>query len=67
MFVHSPQQCCGAPHLSPGDFEGFKKQATPNIEELSNWVKQGYKIVVTGPPTCESNFEKRISRLFRFK
>ena len=56
--LYPPQQCCGAPHLSPGDFEGFKKQATPNIEELSNWVKQGYKIVVTGPPTCSLTLKK---------
>ncbi|NUQ80243.1 MAG: 4Fe-4S dicluster domain-containing protein [Bacteroidetes bacterium] len=46
------QQCCGAPYLSPGDFEGFKKQSLPNILELSRWVEKGYKIVVTGPPTC---------------
>lgn len=46
------QQCCGAPHLSPGDFNGFEKQALPNVEELSDWVDRGYKIVVTGPPTC---------------
>ena len=56
--VYPPQQCCGAPHLSPGDFEGFKKQVTPNIEELNNWVEEGYKIVVTGPPTCSLTLKK---------
>lgn len=46
------QQCCGAPYLSPGDFDGFKKQSLPNILEFAKWVEKGYKIVVTGPPTC---------------
>ncbi len=50
--IYTPQQCCGAPYLSPGDFEGFKKQARPNVIELIKWVNKGYKIVVTGPPTC---------------
>ena len=56
--VYPPQQCCGAPHLSPGDFDGFKKQASPNIDELNKWVEQGYKIVVTGPPTCSLTLKK---------
>lgn len=56
--VHPPQQCCGAPHLSPGDFDGFKKQADPNVEEMSKWVDKGYKIVVTGPPTCSLTLKK---------
>ena len=50
--VYPKQQCCGAPHLSPGDFDSFKKQADPNVEELYKWVSKGYKIIVTGPPTC---------------
>ncbi|MBN8706788.1 MAG: 4Fe-4S dicluster domain-containing protein [Bacteroidetes bacterium] len=50
--VYPRQQCCGAPYLSPGDIEGFKKQSLPNILELADWVERGYKIVVTGPPTC---------------
>ena len=32
--VYPKQQCCGAPHLSPGDFDSFKTQANPNVEEL---------------------------------
>ncbi len=56
--IYPPQQCCGAPHLSPGDFEGFKAQATPNLKELWKWVDQGYKIVVTGPPTCSLTLKK---------
>ena len=52
------QQCCGAPYLSPGDFDGFKKQAQPNIEELSKWIDEGYKIIVTGPPTCSLTLKK---------
>ena len=56
--VYPPQQCCGAPYLSPGDFDGFKKQTSPNINELNNWVNQGYKIVVTGPPTCSLTLKK---------
>ena len=47
-------------NLSPGDFEGFKKQSRPNIEELEEWVNQGYKIVVTGPPTCSLTCKKNI-------
>ena len=50
--VVPPQQCCGAPYLSPGDFDGFKKQATPNVLEMSKWIDKGYTVVVTGPPTC---------------
>jgi len=42
--VYPPQQCCGAPYLSPGDFDGFKKQAQPNVDELSKWIDDGYKI-----------------------
>ncbi len=56
--VFPPQQCCGAPYLSPGDFDGFQNQANPNIEELYDWVKKGYKIVVTGPPTCSLTLKK---------
>ncbi|SVA65269.1 uncharacterized protein METZ01_LOCUS118123 [marine metagenome] len=55
---YPPQQCCGAPYLSPGDFEGFKNQAQPNVEELVQWVDDGYKIVVTGPPTCSLALKK---------
>ena len=56
--VYPLQQCCGAPYLSPGDFEGFKDQAQPNVDELSKWVDDGYKIVVTGPPTCSLTLKK---------
>jgi glycerol-3-phosphate dehydrogenase subunit C len=56
--IYPKQQCCGAPYLSPGDFEGFKKQAQPNINEFIKWVNDGYKIVVTGPPTCSLTFKK---------
>ncbi len=51
-IIYPKQQCCGAPYLSPGDIEGFKKQSLPNIQELAKAVDNGYKIVVTGPPTC---------------
>jgi len=56
--IYPKQQCCGAPYLSPGDFKGFEKQARPNVDELSQWVKDGYKIVVTGPPTCSLTLKK---------
>jgi Fe-S oxidoreductase len=58
------QQCCGAPYLSPGDFKGFKKQAIPNIVELVKWVDKGYKIVVTGPPTCSLTLKKEYPYIF---
>ena len=56
--IYPEQQCCGAPYLSPGDFKGFEKQTRPNVDELSQWVKDGYKIVVTGPPTCSLTLKK---------
>ena len=56
--IYPEQQCCGAPYLSPGDFEGFEKQARPNVEEFYKWVSDGYKIIVTGPPTCSMTFKK---------
>ena len=56
--VYPQQQCCGAPYLSPGDFDGFKIKAQPNIDELKKWVDDGYKIVVTGPPTCSMTLKK---------
>jgi len=56
--IYPPQQCCGAPYLSPGDFDGFQKQAKPNVDELSKWVEDGYKIIVTGPPTCSLTLKK---------
>ncbi len=56
--IYPPQQCCGAPYLSPGDFSGFSKQARPNLDELGQWVDQGYKIIVTGPPTCSLTIKK---------
>jgi len=59
--VYPKQQCCGAPYLSPGDFDGFKKQAMPNIEELYKWVSDGYKIIVTGPPTCSLTLKREYS------
>ena len=59
--VFPSQQCCGAPYLSPGDFNGFKKQAIPNVNELIKWVDRGYKIIVTGPPTCSLTIKKEYS------
>ena len=56
--IYPKQQCCGAPYLSPGDFNGFEKQAQPNVDELHKWVKDGYKIIVTGPPTCSMTLKK---------
>ena len=56
--IYPDQQCCGAPYLSSGDFEGFKKQSSPNLIELAEWVDKGYKIVVTGPPTCSMTMKK---------
>ena len=56
--IYPKQQCCGAPYLSPGDFDGFKNQAQPNIDQLSKWVDNGYKIIVTGPPTCSLTLKK---------
>lgn len=58
------QQCCGAPYLSPGDFKGFKKQAEPNIHELAKWIDDGYKVVVTGPPTCSLTIKKEYPYIF---
>ncbi len=62
--VYPEQQCCGAPYLSPGDFKGFRKQAEPNIRELVKWVEDGYKIVVTGPPTCSLTIKKEYPYIF---
>jgi len=62
--AYPEQQCCGAPFLSPGDFKGFKKQAEPNIRELIKWVENGYKIVVTGPPTCSLTLKKEYPYIF---
>ena len=56
--IYPKQQCCGAPYLSPGDFKGFEKQAQPNIDELTKWVEDDYKIIVTGPPTCSLTLKK---------
>ena len=56
--IYPPQQCCGAPYLGPGDFDGFNRQAQPNIKELRKWVDKGYKIIVTGPPTCSLTLKK---------
>ena len=56
--IYPKQQCCGAPYLSPGDFNGFEKQAQPNVDELHKWVQDGYKIIVTGPPTCSMTLKK---------
>ncbi len=56
--VYPKQQCCGAPYLSPGDFDGFEIQAKPNIDEMYKWVSEGYKIIVTGPPTCSLTLKK---------
>ena len=56
--LYPEQQCCGAPYLSPGDFQGFKKQSQSNIDELSSWVDKGFKIIVTGPPTCSLTLKK---------
>ncbi len=56
--IYPKQQCCGAPFLSPGDFDGFEKQAMPNVDELYKWVDDGYKIIVTGPPTCSLTLKK---------
>lgn len=62
--AYPQQQCCGAPFLSTGDFKGFRKQAEPNIKELVKWVDKGYKIVVTGPPTCSLTLKKEYPYIF---
>lgn len=61
------QQCCGAPYLTPGDFDGFKNQAEPNIKELSRWVDDGFKVIVTGPPTCSLTLKKDYPDYLGFK
>ena len=57
-YIFPDQYCCGAPFLSPGDFEGFKYQAKSNIDTFSYYIDRGYKIVVTGPPTCSLTLKK---------
>jgi len=61
------QQCCGAPYLTPGNFDGFKNQAEPNIKELSRWVDDGFKVIVTGPPTCSLTLKKDYPDYLGFK
>jgi Fe-S oxidoreductase len=64
IVAYPKQQCCGAPFLSPGDFKGFRKQAEPNIMELVKWIDKGYKVVVTGPPTCSLTLKKEYPYIF---
>ena len=57
-YIFPDQQCCGAPYLSPGDFDGFKNQAKLNVNSFSDYIDKGYKIIVTGPPTCSLTLKK---------
>ncbi len=41
------QNCCGLPLLSNGEFNAARKLHQANVEKLSGYVKQGYKIVGT--------------------
>jgi glycerol-3-phosphate dehydrogenase subunit C len=66
-YIYPKQQCCGAPYLSPGDFDNFEKQAKPNIDEMYQWVKNGYKIIVTGPPTCSLTLKKEYNDYLNYK
>ena len=66
-YIYPKQQCCGAPYLSPGDFVSFKKQAKPNLDELYEWVRKGYKIIVTGPPTCSLTLKQEYVDYLEFE
>jgi len=48
--VTCPEQvCCGMPKLDGGDLEGARKLARKNVETLLPWVREGRKIICSGP------------------
>lgn len=46
--VLPPQNCCGLPMQSNGDFDGARRYARANLEKLGPTVKEGIPIVVGG-------------------
>jgi len=66
-LVIPDQDCCGAPHLSNSDFEGFQQKAEKTVKQFLPWVQKGYKIIVTGPPTCSLTLKQDYSYILEKK
>lgn len=55
------QNCCGMPALDSGDLKFALKQMKRNIDSLSPYVEQGYKILAINP-TCSLTLKKKYAQ-----
>ncbi len=54
--------CCGMPKWESGDLEGFRKQATRNLDKLLPFVEKGAKVLAINP-TCSMMLRKEYPTL----
>lgn len=57
-----PQNCCGLPLLSNGEFDEAAKYHQNNIRKLSSYVQDGYQIVGT-TPSCTLTLKEEAPEL----
>ena len=60
-----PQNCCGLPLLSNGEFEAARAYHQRNIDHLINYVKDGYVIVGTST-SCTLTLKEEAPELLDF-
>lgn len=60
-----PQNCCGLPLLSNGEFEAAQAYHESNIEKLIGYVKQGYVIVGTST-SCTLTLKEEAPELLSY-
>lgn len=60
-----PQNCCGLPLLSNGEFDAAQKYHESNIKHLIDYVKQGYVIVGTST-SCTLTLKEEAPELLSF-
>ncbi len=60
-----PQNCCGLPLLSNGEFDAAQKYHESNVKKLIDYVKQGYVIVGTST-SCTLTLKEEAPELLSF-
>ncbi len=60
-----PQNCCGLPLLSNGEFDAAQKYHESNIKKLIDYVKQGYVVVGTST-SCTLTLKEEAPELLSF-
>jgi glycerol-3-phosphate dehydrogenase subunit C len=57
------ERCCGMPKLELGDLESIKRLKEANVDELHEWVSQGWDLTAA-VPSCVLMFKQELPLLF---